>query len=79
RVQEGTGEKNQRLHPESLGSDHHQKWGFGCQNGGKVYDLMKYQKRKQEREIAQAIQKEMDRNIKRRVLGKLSHFPVEIC
>ena len=34
------------------------------QNGGKVYDLMKYQKRKQEREIKEEIQKEMDRKIK---------------
>lgn len=36
------------------------------QNGGKVYDLMKYQKRKQEREMTQAIQEEMDRSIKRK-------------
>lgn len=35
------------------------------QNGGKVYDLMKYQKQKQERQIAQAIQIEMDRNIRK--------------
>lgn len=35
------------------------------QNGGKVYDLMKYQKQKQERLIAQAIQMEMDRNIRK--------------
>ncbi|MBV1757801.1 MAG: ISLre2 family transposase, partial [Dethiosulfatibacter sp.] len=34
------------------------------QNGGKVYDLMKCQKQKQEREIEQAIQIEMDRNIR---------------
>jgi hypothetical protein len=37
-----------------------------CQNGGKVYDLVKYQKMKQEREIKEEIQKEMDRKIKRK-------------
>ena len=36
------------------------------QNGGKVYDLMKYQKRKQEREVKQEILKEMERKIKRK-------------
>lgn len=37
-----------------------------CQNGGKVYDLVKYQKMKQEREIKEEIQKEIDRKIKRK-------------
>jgi len=36
------------------------------QNGGKVYDLVKYQKKKQEQEIKQEIQKEMDRRIIRK-------------
>jgi hypothetical protein len=36
------------------------------QNGGKVYDLVKYQRIKREREIKQEIQKEMDRRIIRK-------------
>lgn len=36
------------------------------QNGGKVVDLVKYQKLKQERKIEQEIQKEVDQRIKRK-------------
>lgn len=36
------------------------------QNGGNIYDLIKYQKKKQEREIKQEILKEIDRSIKKK-------------
>jgi len=46
-----------------IGVDKMAKLRVYRQNGGKVYDLVKYQKKKQEREIKQEIQKEMDRRI----------------